>query len=73
MKRFVIKYGAAGAALLAAQASHAALPTGSAEIATTVVTDIGTAAGLGATVMAAFLAAWIGFSLVKKFIKKGAS
>lgn len=73
MKRFLVKYGAPGAALVAAQGVHAALPTGSADIATTVVTDIGAAAALGATVMAAFLAAWIGFSLVKKFIKKGAS
>jgi hypothetical protein len=63
----------AACGLMLGMPSMAALPAGSADVATTVITDIGTAAGLGATVLAAFLAAWIGFSLVKKFIKKGTS
>lgn len=54
-----------------AVAAHAALPAGSAAIATAVGADAAEAAGIGATVLAVVMPLSIGFALLVKFIKKG--
>lgn len=70
MSNFIRKYGFAGAALLAAGASHAALPD-SAAIVAAIGTDAASAAGVGASVLAIVMPLSIGFALLVKFIKKG--
>lgn len=70
MSKFIRKYGFAGAALLAAGASHAALPSSSA-IVTEITIDAAAAAAVGASVLAVVMPLSIGFALLVKFIKKG--
>jgi len=73
MKMRFNKVHAASALVLASVGSaHAALPAGMAGVATEVIADIGTAAGLGATIVVVALGTSIAFDVAKKFIRKGA-
>lgn len=72
MKNRFLAALAVGASFAAATA-HAALPTGAADIGPAVIIDMGLAAGYGSAVLAVGLGLVIGFDLLKKFIKKGAS
>lgn len=60
-------------ASFAVSVAHAALPTGAADIGPAVIVDMLAAAGFGAAVLTSGLGLVIGFDLLKKFIKKGAS
>lgn len=61
------------AGMAGAQFAQAALPEGAEDIGPAVIVDMGLAAGYGGAVLLAGLGLTIGFDLLKKFIKKGAS
>lgn len=71
MKSNFKKFVVAAVVMTGAVAAHAALPAGSAAIATAVGADAAEAAGIGATVLAVVMPLSIGFALLVKFIKKG--
>ena len=70
--KLVVLQSAFAGAFLTVGAAHAALPAGMDTVATEVITNIGLAAALGASIAVVALGTSIAFDVAKRFIRKGA-